>query len=143
MELKINVEEIVATVPVLRANNLLKLSEEDFGTLLNLQVQGFGPTASAAPRRQKEGSEGPKDYWSAVKREVHSLFCTKNKKYAALRKQIAANKTAATSFVFSAISAAVASVLGAPIAMLAPLVGLLLIGIATVGVNAWCSVHRG
>jgi hypothetical protein len=141
MDLQIDTDILYAEVPILSANKMMKLDWDDFGYHMNLYVQGFGPKASAKPPVNTP-AEPPKDYWSAVKREVFAMLCTKDRKYAAIRTKIKKMGREQTAFILAAISAWLATVIGAPLAMTTPLVAALLLAIAQVGLNAWCSIHK-
>jgi hypothetical protein len=77
--------------------------------------------------------------WQRVKREMHLLLCTTDKKYAALRKQISKEGSSTHTAIVSAIAAAVGAQLGVISGLLVPLVALILVGILKVGKEAYCA----
>ena len=138
MNLQIDSKLLEDEVPILGINEVLQLDWDDFGRLVNLEVQGYGPRMSA--KKPLPPKEPLRDYWSSVKKEVFLLLCTKDRKYSKIRSQISRKGKSATLYVLSAISAWLATVIGAPLAMLTPLVAALLLAISKVGLNAWCSL---
>lgn len=81
------------------------------------------------------------NYWLRVKRELHILLCTSEKKYAAIRRQIGKQGTATQLFLATSIAAAIAPFVGASATLIGPLVTLGLISLVRVGTNAWCAGH--
>ena len=96
---------------------------------------------SDAPR--KVGSTGVRqiqpNYWKRVKRELHILICTNNRRYETLRRYIGKeNKTTQVALV-SAISASIGAHLGMTATVIGPFVTLGLMALLQVGKNAWCA----
>lgn len=84
----------------------------------------------------------PKQLWEAVKKEVFALFCTKDRKYAGIRRKIGKYKEAGTLQILTAIALWLSGIIGVAPAMLTPLVATVLYAIASMGGNAWCAVMR-
>jgi hypothetical protein len=79
------------------------------------------------------------NYWNRVKRELHLLLCTKDKKYAALRRQLRSKGGHTQMVLVGTISASVGSSLGLGAGAVVPLAALCLIAALRVGVEAYCS----
>jgi hypothetical protein len=79
------------------------------------------------------------NYWGRVKRELHLLICTNDKKYAALRKHLGKEDNTTQVAIISSISLTVAAYIGAAAAIVGPLVTLGLLALLQVGKNAWCA----
>jgi hypothetical protein len=79
------------------------------------------------------------NYWRRVKRELHILICTKDSKYASLRRQLGKHGSATQTAIVSNITAALAVSLGYTVGALVPFVAMGLLGLVRVGTNAWCA----
>jgi hypothetical protein len=77
--------------------------------------------------------------WRRVKHEMNLLLCTKDKKYAALRKQLSKEGAYTHGAIVSAIAAAVGASLGLVSGLLVPLVALMLVAMLKVGKEAYCA----
>jgi hypothetical protein len=84
----------------------------------------------------------PRDYWAEVKKEVYTLICTNNRKYAGLKSSFKKKSKPSTTTIVSMISVAVTTQLGAVLGIITPLVALLLYAVLKVGVNSWCNLHK-
>jgi hypothetical protein len=76
-----------------------------------------------------------------VRKEIHILLCTNDKKYAPLRKgmQAIAKRRSQTAIV-SGLSVVIAPYVGtATAALITPVVAMVLMGFLEVGINAWCA----
>jgi hypothetical protein len=79
------------------------------------------------------------NYWKRVKRELHLLVCTKDKKYAMLRKHLGKEGNATQMAIVTSISAGIGAYIGVSAAILGPFVTLGLMALVQVGANAWCA----
>jgi hypothetical protein len=79
------------------------------------------------------------DYWEKLKHEFRVLVCTADKRYADLRKKLAASADKAQTAVVSAIAAAMAAQFGVVAGVLVPFVALCLIVLARTGREAFCA----
>lgn len=81
-------------------------------------------------------------FWELFKDELFQFLCTRNPKYAELRKQLkTANRTSKT-LVMPALAGAIGATLGLAPGILVPFVALGLLGAAQLGANAWCISKR-
>jgi len=94
--------------------------------------------ASGGRVTKPKGSTYEPNYWGRVKSEVFILLCTKDKKYAPLRRQLGAHAGKTQLAIVGAISAGVASSAGVVAGAAVPLVAICLIGFLQVGKNAFC-----
>jgi hypothetical protein len=92
---------------------------------------------NGGPVRQKPSSQ-PR-YWLRVKRELHILLCTNDKKYASIRRHLGSEGKATQAFITSSITTAVVPFAGASATIIGPLVTIGLIALLRVGTNAWCA----
>lgn len=81
-----------------------------------------------------------RDYWGELKKEFYILVCTKDRKYADLRKQFAGAVN--TTAIVGMISGVMGSALGTGAGIITPLVALALYSIMKLGKNVWCKSHR-
>ena len=79
------------------------------------------------------------NYRRRVKIELHILICTKDSKYASLRRQLGKHGSATQTAIVSNIAAALAVSLGYTVGALVPFVAMGLLGLVRVGTNAWCA----
>ncbi|PHS61394.1 MAG: hypothetical protein COB00_13160 [Alcanivorax sp.] len=84
----------------------------------------------------------PKKYWECVKAEVFLLVCTKDKKYANLRKQLDDVTARAQTSAAWLVASGIAATLGISAAVIAGLCAVALYGIIKVGKEAYCEVER-
>jgi hypothetical protein len=77
--------------------------------------------------------------WRRVRHEMNLLLCTKDKKYAPLRKQLSKESGSTHIAVVGIIAAAVSSELGVVPGMLVPLVALLLAAVLKLSKEAYCA----
>ena len=87
----------------------------------------------------KKFERNKKTYWGQVKEELRLLICTKDKKYADLRKKLNTAVGQAKDPAVVMISAAVASAIGVAVGVVSGLVAVLLFAILKIGVNAFCA----
>jgi hypothetical protein len=80
-----------------------------------------------------------RDYWSLFKKEFHAFLCTKDKKYAALRKQLFTSASRSQVAITSTISAAISQHVGLEAGILVPFCALCLIAVLKIGREAFCS----
>lgn len=77
--------------------------------------------------------------WRRVKTEMNLLLCTKDKKYAMLRKKLSKESGNTHTAVVGLIAAAVGAQLGLVAGLLVPLIALLLVVMLKVGKEAYCA----
>lgn len=82
-------------------------------------------------------------YWDYLKREFFELMCESGTKYAKERAQLASFKKYGEKAAI-AISAAIAGKMlnGVDQTLLIPFISMILLGLAKLGLNAWCSYQR-
>ena len=94
-----------------------------------------------APR--KVGSTGVRqvqpNYWKRVKRELHILICTNDRRYEMLRRYIGRESKTTQLALVSTISASIGAYLGMAATVIGPFVTLGLMAVLQVGTNAWCA----
>jgi VIT1/CCC1 family predicted Fe2+/Mn2+ transporter len=78
-------------------------------------------------------------YWSRVKRELHILICTDDRKYEKLRRALGKQSKMTQVAIVSSISAAIGAVIGVAATFIGPFVTLGLMTLVQVGKNAWCT----
>lgn len=78
-------------------------------------------------------------YWERVKNEINLLICTKDKKYAALRKHLAETREHAKAPIVGIISATLASSMGVAVGVISGLVAVILFAALQIGINAYCA----
>lgn len=142
---QIDTKLLIEAVPYLSMIEMQDFDWDELGELLNKQVQGAGPRASlkipsdewitnySSPTWSKS-----KDYWSSVEAEVFTLLCTDDTKYSDIRERLSKHSGTATLYILSTISVWLSSRLGASLAMITPLVGTVLYGVAKLGIAGWC-----
>jgi hypothetical protein len=79
------------------------------------------------------------NYWKRVKKELHVLICTNDKRYASLRRQLDKSGSSTQTAIVSNVAAAIAVNLGYTVAALVPFVVMALIAFLRLGANAWCA----
>jgi D-alanyl-D-alanine carboxypeptidase len=101
----------------------------------------FASKKSSGPTRRVTKGQPRRRYWQRVKRELHILLCTNDKKYSSLRRLFGKESQNTQAFIASSITSGITPYVGggAPAAMIAPLVTLGLIALLRVGTNAWCA----
>jgi len=101
----------------------------------------FKKARSDTPR--KVGSAGLRqvqpNYWKRVKRELHILICTTDRRYETLRRYIGKESKTTQVALVSAISASIGAYLGMAATVIGPFVTLGLMALLQVGTNAWCA----
>jgi hypothetical protein len=129
---------------------IARTSSYDLGYINELSPEllgrniGAGPHIGAGPRRKvrlkmarrvaAKRAVPHENYWTRVKKEVHILLCTNNKKYANLRKLIK-GKLSQTAIV-TYLSAGIIQYLGGTVIIIAPLVATALLSFIELGANA-------
>ena len=103
------------------------------------------PKYKRSPKAVKAGKKVAKRkeprFSARVRKEIHILLCTNDKKYAPLRKgmQAIAKRRSQTAIV-SGLSVVIAPYVGiATAALITPVVAMVLLGSLEVGINAWCA----
>jgi hypothetical protein len=79
------------------------------------------------------------DYWERLKSEFCLLVCTKHRKYAALRRRLAATASTSQTAVVSTISVAMAAQFGTTFGVLVPFIAMCLIAFVRIGQEAFCA----
>jgi hypothetical protein len=80
----------------------------------------------------------PPRYWERLKEEFALFVCTKDKKYASVRKDLTTKAQRSQTVIVSIISAAMAHSVGVSAGVLVPFCALCLLAIARVGKEAFC-----
>jgi hypothetical protein len=81
----------------------------------------------------------PPRYWERLKEEFRLFVCTKDKKYASLRKSLRTKAQRSQTVIVSTISAAMAHSVGVAAGILIPFCALCLLALARVGKEAFCT----
>jgi hypothetical protein len=84
----------------------------------------------------------PPGYWERLKKEFQLFVCTKDKKYASLRKDLGAKARGSQTVIVSTISAAMAHSVGVAAGILIPFCALCLLALARVGKEAFCKCTK-
>jgi hypothetical protein len=79
------------------------------------------------------------NYWKRVKRELHILICTNDRKYETLRKYIGKESKTTQIALVSAIAGSIGAYIGMAATVIGPFVTLALMALLQVGTNAWCA----
>lgn len=144
----IDTQELVALAPPLVVSELNpSFTVEDAASLL-CQGGPLPPQAMARNPGQREvlgmlsDERPPKKYWECVKAEVFLLVCTKDNKYAKLRKQLNDSTARAQTPAVWLVASGIAATLGISAAVIAGLCAVALYGIVKVGKEAYCEVER-
>jgi hypothetical protein len=90
----------------------------------------------------KGGELWPKDIFPRLIQELHTLICTDDKKYEAIREKIKGEATTSANVIVFVISDAIAIHAGMAPALCVPLVALILASIAKAGIAAWCKAFK-
>jgi len=77
--------------------------------------------------------------WPLLLDELFLLVCKKDKKYAELRRQIEATDKVVKQGIIPAVAGVVGARLGVEVAIVTPFVALGFLGLAELGINAWCA----
>ena len=91
---------------------------------------------------RKEVSEfdsAPKEYSSNVRREIHMLVCTRDRKYSGVRRKLDSLGSKGGQTVLAIVSASVGQALGVAAGAISGLVAVALFAVLKVGVNAYCA----
>jgi len=119
------------------AHLLLQDSPRYFAELKNEDksklIKGTTQTRSAEQRP-------PKSYWLSVKSEFYLFFCTKDKRYQKLRKQLNKAVKPTSTAIISIISAFIADIVGVEAGAIVGLVAVCLYGVLKIGQEAYCAV---
>lgn len=102
----------------------------------NTELDDFGARIASAigPDYASDG-----DLWGSAKKEFRKLLCDQSAEYSDIQEQAAKIAPDYTTGLVSVISAAMGAALGIGAAIIAPLVGLLLLTLAKVGKNSICA----
>jgi hypothetical protein len=133
--------DLESECPYISILRIQKLDIDFLGQELSLSLQGFGTQNSLNPRKLG-WVQSPRPLWTEVKKELFLLLCTKDAKYAALRRKMSAQAGSTTSTFVSVLSAAIAAQIGVIAGMVTPLVALALYGVLKLTLNAWCNIQR-
>nr|WP_136252535.1 hypothetical protein [Ningiella ruwaisensis] len=82
----------------------------------------------------------PKSYWTSVKSEFHLFFCTDDKRYDKLRKQLDEAVTPTSTAIISIISAFIGDMVGVEAGVIVGLIAVCLYGVLKVGKEAYCAI---
>jgi hypothetical protein len=83
------------------------------------------------------------NYWKRIKRELHILVCTDDRKYQTLRRHIGKESRTTQAAIVSTISIGIASQIGFAATVIGPFVSLGLMALLELGTNAWCAEQSG
>jgi hypothetical protein len=128
-------EAIDAALDALRS----PADRSSFGAVELLQA-GFQFDPDVGPSRAFGGPAAARVYWSQVCREFRKLVCTKDRKYAAVRRKVDSAGDSAATLIVGTVSAAVAGELGTTPGLLTPFCMLCLLCLAKVGKEAFCEI---
>jgi len=112
------------------SDELQKLSLESLGARLHYKAEKELVLSTTPP------------YWSYLKREFYILVCTSDKKYADLRRQLAASSGKSQVALISLISAAAASSIGIAAGILTPFCALCVLALLRMGKEAFCNAKK-
>jgi hypothetical protein len=123
------------TGPIMTFDALPKL---DRG--MTIEQSGRFIAGYTTPAFKFKGSSGKDlNFWDAVKEEIKILICSKDKKYAELRKLLSSKEiNSSSAMVVAAIAIAIAGLFGISAMSLTPIVALILFALAKVGKEAFC-----
>jgi hypothetical protein len=79
------------------------------------------------------------NYWVRVKKELHILICTNDRKYESLRRQLGKESRVTQAAMVTGIGATIGASIGMSGTVIGPFVTLGLIALLRVGKNAWCA----
>jgi hypothetical protein len=103
-------------------------------------------TPKAAKKSAPKASKGravvrqvQPNYWRRVKKELHILICTDDKKYASIRRQIGKENKLTQAAIVIAIGGAIGAYVGVSATVIGPFVTLGLYALIQLGTNAWCA----
>jgi hypothetical protein len=88
-------------------------------------------------RKSAKKSHRHQNYWIRIKKELRTLICTNDRKYATLRRQFTKGKSQ-TTFV-TIICGGIAEHIGGSPAVIMPLIALALMSFLELGINAYCA----
>jgi hypothetical protein len=108
-----------------------------------VSIEAAGNTLGRRVEPSVENVTGTTPAWDRLKVELYSFFCTRDAKYAPLRKQLADAKKSTQNYAVPALAATLGKLLGIAVGVLTPFVALAVAGIIEVGVNAWCAGKKG
>jgi hypothetical protein len=126
---------------VKKAKSAKKAKKAKSGDMFHRRVKksaGKSTLKSASTGHAAVGQVQP-NYWKRVKRELHILVCTSDKKYETLRRYIGRESKTTQIAMVSTISASIGACLGMAATVIGPFVTLALMALLQVGKNAWCA----
>jgi phage shock protein PspC (stress-responsive transcriptional regulator) len=116
-----------------------ELSPDDLARLITIEPlkmsRGGRVTVRAAKAAKK--SRRRQNYWTRVKKEIHILICTNDRKYATLRRQFTKGKSQTA--LVTMICGGIAEYIGGSSTVIMPLVAVALLIFLEVGINAYCA----
>jgi hypothetical protein len=98
------------------------------------KMKNDAPRKGSATVRQVQPN-----YWKRVKRELHILICTNDRRYETLRKYIGKESKTTQIALVSAIAGSIGAYIGMAATVIGPFVTLGLMALLQVGKNAWCA----
>jgi len=115
------------------------LSPDNLARLITIEPlkmsRGGRVTVRAAKAARK--SRRRQNYWTRVKKEIHILICTNDRKYATLRRQFTKGKSQTA--LVTIICGGIAEYIGGSPAVIMPLVAVALLSFLEVGISAYCA----
>lgn len=109
---------------------------------VTLSIETAGHRLAERINADSDLSDESSAVWELFKEEFFQFLCTRNPKYAGLRKKLRAADKATKTLALPAIAGAIGAALGLSAGILAPFVALGLLGAAQLGANAWCTSRR-
>jgi phage shock protein PspC (stress-responsive transcriptional regulator) len=126
-------KRVITRTYILNHRDIAELSPDELERLIKIEPvkmsRGGRVIAKKSRRRQ--------NYWTRVKKEIHILICTNDKKYATLRRQFTKGKSQTA--LVTMICGAIADYIGLSPAVIMPIVAVLLLSFLEVGINAYCA----
>ena len=138
---EIDARELTYEAPPLFAWEMgVALTDEDVANFM--YRGGLFPAQMSTRRMPPEDPRPDKKFWNYVKTEMRLFFCTEDKKYKSLWKQIDDMQKKSTTAIVGVIAAFLGSSLGAPATILAGFVAVCLYAALKVGKEAYCGYSR-
>lgn len=126
-------KRVIKRTYILNHRDIAELSPDELERLIRIEPikmsRGGRVIAKKSRRRQ--------NYLARVKKELHILICTSDKKYATLRRQFTKGKS--QTVLVTTICGGIADYTGLSAAMLMPFVAVALLSFVELGINAYCA----
>jgi len=126
-------KRVITKTLVINRQDIDELSPDDLARFITIEPlkmsRGGRVTGRKSQRRQ--------NYWTRVKKEIHILICTNDKKYAGLRRRITSRKS--QTYIVFTLSAGIAHYMDVAAGMITPFVATALLGFIEVNIKAYCA----